>query len=100
MTDPKIAAREIIFGEWHDHTTVWKKMRPEHLKLHEQRIAQALLSERTTAYKAGMERAAEIAESDVAFFGDGKLHPLHQREKETAQYIAQAIRTEANKEIK
>lgn len=98
MTDPKIVAREIVkkFRENERiHTEEWDETR-----YLEQKIAKALRDERTSSYKAGMERAAEIAESDVAFFGDGKLHPLHQREKETAQYIAQAIRTEANKEIK
>jgi len=45
------------------------------------------------AYKQGLEDAAKVADETVAFFdGATDIHPLNQREIDTAEGIATAIR--------
>lgn len=92
-SNPKIVAREVLKGYVIANFCQCGCPTHDGLKTNEaflDHIAKALLSERTTAYKAGMERAAEIT----------KLWDRTTPERIVAEEIAQAIRTEANKEIK
>lgn len=80
MTDPKIVARDLLSALFMDRGI---HAQEDNLKI----LEQALLSERTTAYKAGMERIIELVDSP-----DFYVKPRERR--------SEYLRSEANKEIK